>query len=186
MYYHNIDARNIENGEGIRVVLWVSGCDHNCPECYNPQTHDPKSGIPFDAEAIEEIYDGLRQDFSAGLTLSGGDPLHESNYSEMLELCKNIKKVYGSKKTIWVYTGSVYESIKDKEILQYIDVLVDGPFVSYYQDKSYHWAGSLNQRVLNIPLCLETGMIVFLEPDQEKYRKQKMDEIHTYETTHMD
>lgn len=186
MNYHNIDARNIENGDGIRVVLWVSGCSHNCPECYNQQTHDPMSGIEFDEDAEREIFAGLNQDFCAGITLSGGDPLMECNYNTMLDLCKQIKKVYGKKKTIWVYTGYTFEALKDKKILNYIDVLVEGPYVDYYSDKQYHWAGSLNQRVLNIPMTLETGFIVFHEQDQENYRKQKMDEIHAYEASHMD
>ena len=109
MNYQNIEPRNIENGNGIRCVLWVSGCDHNCEGCFNPQTHDPKSGIEFDKDALDEIHDALNAEYCAGLTLSGGDPLFKDNLDTVLELCKMVKEEYH--KTVWMWTGSIFESL---------------------------------------------------------------------------
>ena len=203
MNYQNIEPRNIENGNGIRCVLWVSGCDHNCEGCFNPQTHDPKSGIEFDKDALDEIHDALNAEYCAGLTLSGGDPLFKDNLDTVLELCKMVKEEYH--KTVWMWTGSIFESLildnseiglKRKEILQYVDVLVDGPFIQSLASKEYHWAGSTNQRVIKIPDTLKNldtlkhttpdftkelieKNIVYLENDQEMKHNESMKSIPT-------
>ena len=87
MNYHNITHNDMLNGDGLRTVLWVSGCSHKCPGCQNPQTWDINSGIPFDEKAKEEIFVSLKNDWIDGLTLSGGDPLHPNNYETILSLC---------------------------------------------------------------------------------------------------
>ena len=94
MNYHNITHDDMLNGSGLRVVLWVSGCNHRCEGCQNPQTWDCKSGIPFDAEAKEELFNELSKDYISGITFSGGDPLHENNLEEILDLVKEIRKKY--------------------------------------------------------------------------------------------
>lgn len=94
MNYHNITHDDMLNGSGLRVVLWVSGCNHRCEGCQNPQTWDCKSGIPFDEAAKEELFNELNKDYISGITFSGGDPLHENNLEEILDLVKEIRKKY--------------------------------------------------------------------------------------------
>lgn len=91
----------MNNGDGLRVVLWLSGCSHHCFNCQNPQTWDPDSGIPFDELAKQEIFNELSKDYISGITLSGGDPLHENNLSEVLSLVEEILNLFPSK-TIWL------------------------------------------------------------------------------------
>ena len=93
MNYHNITKDDMLNGEGLRVVLWLSGCTHRCPGCHNPQTWDVTSGIPFDAEAKAEIFTELDKDYISGITFSGGDPLHPSSINEVGQLIKELKNV---------------------------------------------------------------------------------------------
>lgn len=99
--YHNITHDDMNNGDGLRVVLWLSGCSHHCFNCQNPQTWDPDSGIPFDELAKQEIFNELSKDYISGITLSGGDPLHENNLSEVLSLVEEILNLFPSK-TIWL------------------------------------------------------------------------------------
>lgn len=162
MNYHNIDHCDMLNGEGVRVSLWVSGCSLHCKGCQNPQTWCFDSGIPFDQEAKEELYNALNQHYIQGITFSGGNPL--DNFSEVLELCKEIKEKYPTK-DIWLYTGYTYEELYYKEIsriLLYIDVLVDGPYIEEQRDITLPWRGSKNQRVIDVQKTLEQGKVVTL------------------------
>lgn len=149
MNYHNITKDDMLNGEGLRVVLWVSGCNHNCKGCQNPQTHNLNSGIPFDVNAKIELYKELNKSHIQGITFSGGDPLHPANREEITNIARFIKEVWKDK-DIWLYTGYTYEQVKDLEIMKYIDVLVDGKFVEELKDENYEWAGSTNQRVIKL------------------------------------
>ena len=158
MNYHNITTEDMLNGDGLRTVLWVSGCSHHCPFCQNPETHDPCSGIEFDNDAYKELVEDLSKNYISGLTLSGGDPLYEGNRETLTELVKDIKGQF-PKKTIWCYTGFDYEEVKDLEIMQYIDVLVDGKFIEALKDNNLCWKGSSNQRVIDIKKTREIGNI---------------------------
>ena len=158
MKYHNITHCDMLNGNGIRVVLWVSGCDHRCKGCQNPITWDVNNGIPFDEDAYQEIINDLEQDYCSGLTLSGGDPMHTANRESILKLCQNIKKSYPNK-TIWMYTGYTFEEIQDSPILKYIDVLVDGEYIEELKDIEAHWVGSTNQRVILVQETLNQGKV---------------------------
>lgn len=151
MNYYNIKHEDMLNGEGIRVTLFVSGCSHNCPGCHNPETHPVDSGIPFDDNALNEIYNELDKDYIAGITFSGGDPLNIHNRDTILKLCRDIKDKYPNK-NIWLYTGYSYDYISSNyyQILNYIDVLVDGKFVRKLKDSNLKWRGSTNQRVIDI------------------------------------
>lgn len=149
MNYHNITKCDMKNGDGLRTVLWVSGCNHHCPECHNPQTWDPNSGIPFDESAYQELMDSLKFDYISGLTISGGDPLFPDNRSTVWSICKAVKDMYPDK-TIWLYTGYEWEEIKDLNIINLIDVIVVGPYKKELRDVTYPWAGSTNQRVISI------------------------------------
>ena len=163
MRYHDITKTSLVNGDGIRTVLWVSGCNHHCLECQNPITWDAKDGLEFDSDAEIELFSCLDAEYRAGLTLSGGDPLFPANRFTILRICKRFRHRYGHTKTIWLYTGYLWEEIKDLEIMQYIDVLVDGPYIKDLNDVNYKWAGSTNQRVIDVPSSLQTGKVVLHE-----------------------
>ena len=160
MNYHNITKDDLVNGEGVRVVLWVAGCSHKCFNCQNPETWDEKSGIPFDQSAEDELFEELDKDYVSGITFSGGDPLFPNNRETITNLCKKIRERYGNSKTIWSYTGFLYENVKDLEIMKYLDVLCDGPFVQKLKKPDIHWVGSLNQRVIDVPKTRECGEII--------------------------
>ena len=158
MNYHNIKHNDQLNGDGLRVTLFVSGCSLHCPNCQNPQTWCQYSGIPFDEDAKQEIFEELNKDYISGITFSGGHPLEPYNLEEVTSLCKEIKQKY-PRKTIWLYTGWNYEYVKDFEIMKYIDVLVDGSYIESLRDISLKWRGSSNQRVIDMNKTRETKEI---------------------------
>lgn len=163
MNYHNITHDDMNNGTGIRCVLWLSGCEIHCKNCQNPQTWDKCSGIKFDQYAKKELLDSLSKDYIKGLTLSGGNPLEKYNISELLSLLKEIKNLYPNK-DIWCYSGYTYEQLIQREdlkdIWQYIDVLIDGPYIDEQRDITLKWRGSKNQRVINIPQSIKENEII--------------------------
>ena len=167
-------------GTGLRVCLWCSGCNHHCKNCQNPITWDPNDGAKFDTKAKNEIFNELSKDYISGITLTGGDPLNENNLESVLNLVNEIRLSY-PEKTIWLYTGYTWEQImypvvtddfnpeRDKlvkmrrEIVKQCDVLVDGRYEEDKRDVTYHWAGSTNQRVIDIRRTLEQGSVVLWE-----------------------
>lgn len=159
MRYHNITKEDMLNGDGLRVVLWTAGCAHHCKNCQNPITWDPEGGIPFDEAALQEIYDELEKDYISGITFSGGDPLYMDHREELLELVQAIRKRY-PKKTIWLYTGYLWEEIRHLELIPYLDVVVDGRFVEELKDNNLPWKGSSNQRVIDVQMTLQLGKTV--------------------------
>jgi anaerobic ribonucleoside-triphosphate reductase activating protein len=159
MRYHNITKDDMLNGDGLRVVLWTAGCSHGCKECHNPVTWDPNGGLEFDDVAKKEIFDELDKNHIAGITFSGGDPLHTSNREQVQELAKEIKEKYPTK-TIWLYTGYLWEEIKDLELVGSLDVVVDGKFEIAKRDVQLHWKGSSNQRVIDVQKTLQSGSVV--------------------------
>lgn len=159
MNYHNITHDDMLNGSGLRVVLWVSGCSHACPNCQNPQTWPISSGIPFDSEAKNELFEQLSHDYIKGITFSGGDPLHLNNLGTVTDLAQEIRYKFPDK-DIWVYTGYRWEEVKSLPLMHYIDVLVDGPFVEAMKDVNAPWVGSTNQRVIDVPASLEHNAVI--------------------------
>lgn len=159
MRYHNITHDDMLNGDGLRVVLWVAGCTHQCPQCQNPITWDLEGGLPFDEDAHEEILSDLEKNYVSGITFSGGDPLHPDNRKEVELLIREIKEKY-PQKSIWLYTGFVWDDIKNLSFLPLVDVVVDGPFQIENLDVKLHWRGSSNQRVINVKQTLRLGQIV--------------------------
>lgn len=174
--YHNITHDDMNNGDGLRVVLWLSGCSHHCYNCQNPQTWNPDSGIPFDESAKQEIFNELSKDYISGITFSGGDPLHENNLDEVLKLVQEISVSF-PEKTIWLYTGYTwnsimnyeltsdfteedvlfdyhmkkdFEMIKRKNIIKLVNVLVDGEYIDEQKDLTLKWKGSKNQRCIDV------------------------------------
>lgn len=166
MNYHNILHDNMLNGDGLRVVLFVSGCDHHCNKCQNPQAWDTCSGIQFDLAAKEEIFEQLSKDYISGITFSGGDPLHSHNYLEVFLLINEIRKKFPSK-NIWLYTGYTWEQLQNTrekmKVVVSCDVLVDGEFMQDLADVNYKWAGSTNQRVIDVQKSLRENKIVLYE-----------------------
>lgn len=158
MRYHNITKVDMLNGSGIRVVLWVAGCNHGCPECQNPITWDLNGGLEFNAKVKEELFDALDKDYIDGITFSGGDPLHPENREDVIQLIKEIRIRYKDTKTIWLYTGYQYEEIA--HLVKCCDVVVDGHFIKDLADKQYHWAGSTNQRVIDIFKTIQKGEVI--------------------------
>lgn len=153
MRYHNITKDDMLNGDGLRVVLWVAGCNHCCKGCQNPITWDPDGGLLFDDDAKQEIFEQLNKSYISGITFSGGDPLHTSNRLDVKNLMAEIKEKYPDK-TIWLYTGDLWENILHFPLMKYVDVLVDGEFVEVLRDVNLCWKGSKNQRVINVQASL--------------------------------
>ena len=151
MRYHNITKDDMLNGDGLRVVLWVAGCNHGCKGCQNPITWDPCGGLPFTEREKKEIFQELDKSYISGITFSGGDPLYPANVQDVTALAS---------KTIWLYTGSLWKDVKDLEIVRYLDVLVDGKFVESLKDVNLAWRGSGNQKVIDVPSTLKEGKIV--------------------------
>lgn len=167
MNYHNITKEDMNNGDGLRVVLWTAGCSHHCKGCQNPQTWDPEGGIPFDDEAFEELRNELSKDYVSGITFSGGDPLFCDNRSAIEHLIRTIRKEFGDTKTIWLWTGFLWEDIKELPFINLIDIIVDGPFILEQRDVSLKWKGSPNQRVIDVKNSLIKGEVV-LHCDDKK------------------
>lgn len=151
------------DGEGIRTVLWVSGCDHYCNNCQNPNSWDAHKGEIFDGRVKEELFSYVDKPYRDGLTLSGGDPLYIANRNAVVDLCKDFKLRYGNTKTIWLYTGYVWEDILYWDIVYYIDVLVDGLYVNRLRDETLKWCGSSNQRVIDVQKSIKMGKVVLWE-----------------------
>ena len=143
MNYHNITTDDMKNGVGLRVVLWVSGCSHHCKNCHNAVTWDPNEGLPFDETAEIELFSALRQDYISGITFSGGDPLFLGNREDITHLVQKIRKQF-PQKTIWLYTGYVWEEVCQLPVVENLDVLVDGRFIEEQKDSKLHWKGSAN------------------------------------------
>ena len=161
MNYLKIESSSLSNGLGWRVVLWVSGCSHNCPFCQNPETWDSKAGKKFTAKEKQLLIELLKPDFIMGLTLSGGDPLFEANRDDILKLVKELKAVYPNK-DIWLYTGYTFEEIKDLELLNYVDVLIDGKFINEDRDITLAFRGSSNQKIIDVNKSLKNDKTVEL------------------------
>lgn len=159
MNYLTITHDDMINGDGLRVVLWISGCSLHCEDCHNEYSWDFNEGILFDDAAKKEIFTELNKDYISGITLTGGHPLEKQNIKEVEQLCKEIKQNF-PKKTIWLYTGFTFEEIKDYPILKYIDVLVDGKYDKNLRDITLKWRGSSNQRVIDVQKSISSSKIV--------------------------
>jgi anaerobic ribonucleoside-triphosphate reductase activating protein len=159
MNYGNIKKTDVSNGEGVRVSLFVSGCRNHCKGCFNQETWNFSFGRPFTPETETKLLQDLAPDYIAGLSVLGGEPFEEENQCMLLPFLRKVRETY-PKKTIWCYTGYVYDKdlLKDgrkhcratDEMLALIDVLVDGPFIEEQRDISLQFRGSRNQRILRL------------------------------------
>lgn len=170
MNYGEIKFPDIANGEGVRVSLFVSGCTHRCRGCFNPQTWDFSFGKPFTSETESYLLSLLENDFVSGLTLLGGEPLEAENQAVLLPFVRRVKETFPTK-TVWCYSGYTWESLLartqaqggeiTRQLLSYLDVLVDGPFLLEEKSVMLQFRGSRNQRVLDVRASLAMGEPVF-------------------------
>jgi anaerobic ribonucleoside-triphosphate reductase activating protein len=159
MRYNLIRKMDISNGEGIRVSIFVQGCSFHCPNCFNPETHDFDGGKEFNGETIDKILELCDRHFIVGLSILGGEPLHYKNRDDVTKLAKAFKERYPNK-NIWLWTGYEYETVNRLEIMNYVDVVIDGMYVDKLHDFNLKWKGSSNQRVIDVKESLETGMTI--------------------------
>ena len=161
MRYAQIRKTDISNGPGIRASIFVQGCSFHCLNCFNSETWDFEGGKEFNKEDLDRllIYGGDKH--IAGLSVLGGEPLHEKNIDGVINICKSFKEK-NPNKSIWLWTGFVYENLNDKqkEVLKYLDVLVDGQFVDSLKDFRLKYCGSSNQRVIDVKKTLVENKIV--------------------------
>lgn len=174
MNYGKIYYCDIANGIGIRTSLFVSGCRHHCKECFNPETWDFSYGKPFDKKTEDTLLSSLKSDYTDGISILGGEPLEPENQEAICSLVKRIKSEC-QKKTIWIYTGFLYEELNSndmnircvttytKEILENTDILVDGEFILERKNISLRFRGSANQRIIDVQKSLKEGRVVLSE-----------------------
>ena len=181
MYYATIKNCDIANGPGVRVSLFVSGCTHHCPGCFNEVAWDFHYGEPFTQQTIDTILEMLAPAYIRGLTLLGGEPFEPENQEPVVELLRQMKARY-PEKTIWAFSGYTYEQITSgtlgdwavtKKYLGYLDVLVDGPFVEAKKNLSLRFRGSENQRIIDVPASLAANRIVLWQDWQGEGRGMK-------------
>ena len=168
MNYANIKTYSIENGTGVRVSLFVSGCTHHCRDCFNEQAWDFAYGEPFTEETEDGVIEALRPDYMAGITLLGGEPMEPVNQRGLLHLLQRIRKEL-PEKTVWAYTGYLYEDLLEggrahcevtDELLSLCDILVDGPFIAEKKNISLRFRGSENQRIIDLAATRKAGKVI--------------------------
>ena len=173
MNYTALRKADISNGLGFRCTLWVSGCLRKCPGCFNPEAQDPEFGKTFDDEAKSRIFRELENPTCDGLSLMGGEPMSvcSDNRKQIIELCREVKERF-PEKDIWMWSGYLYEEISEDpdmmDVLDYIDVLVDGPYEEMRKDLACPFRGSNNQRVIDVQKSRRQGEIVEVNFDKDK------------------
>lgn len=182
MNYAAIKDCDIANGPGVRITLFVSGCNHHCKGCFNQEAWDFDYGQPFTQETIDTIIRMMKPGYIKGLTLLGGEPFDPRNQGAVVELLRQVKKVY-PQKTVWAFSGYLFDrdilsgTLGDwyvtREYLSYLDVLVDGPFVEAKKDLMLRFRGSSNQRLIDVPKSLAAGEVILWEDWQGNERGMK-------------
>lgn len=163
MHYNKIRKMDISNGPGVRVSIFMQGCVFHCINCFNTETHDFNGGKDFTDETISKVLELAKEDYIAGLSILGGEPLHPKNIDGTLKLAKAFREQYPNK-TIWVWTGFLFDrDLKEKEIMNYIDVLVDGQYVDELRDYRLKYCGSSNQRVIDVKKSLAKKKTILYE-----------------------
>lgn len=163
MRYNLIRKMDISNGPGIRVSIFMQGCHFHCKNCFNPDTWSFEKGQEFNDETIEEVLKLCGEPHIKGLSILGGEPMHPVNIEGTTRLAKAFKENY-PEKTLWAWTGYKFdEYLKDKEIVKYLDVLIDGQYVDELHDFTLKWRGSSNQRVIDVQKTLKENKIILTE-----------------------
>lgn len=167
MHYNKIRKMDVSNGPGIRVSIFMQGCTFHCKGCFNPETHDFSGGREFTSETIEKVLELCSKEYIVGLSILGGEPLHPKNIDGTTALAKAFKEKYPTK-NLWIWSGFLMDrDLKDKEILNYIDVLVDGQYDCSLYSPILHFKGSSNQRVIDVQASLKKDEIVLFEEEKE-------------------
>ncbi len=160
MRYNIVRKMDISNGPGVRVSVFMQGCEFHCKNCFNPETWDFEGGKDFNNDTIDEVLELCDKDYVKGLSILGGEPMHPKNIKATTELAKAFKEKYPNK-NIWVWSGFKFdEDLKDKEVMNYIDVLVDGRYSDELHDPTLKWRGSSNQRVIDVQKSLKNNNII--------------------------
>lgn len=163
MKYNKIRKMDISNGPGVRVSIFMQGCAFNCKNCFNPETHDFKGGKEFSDATIDRILELCSGDYIEGLSILGGEPMHPNNIEGTTKLAKAFKEKYPNK-NLWAWSGFSFDKdLKDKEVVNYIDVLVDGQYVDALRNPTLEWRGSANQRVIDVKKSLEQNSVITLQ-----------------------
>ena len=162
MRYNKIRKMDISNGPGVRVSIFLQGCSFHCKNCFNPETWDFDKGLEFDDSVIDEIIELCGKSHIQGLSILGGEPMHPKNIKGTIQLAKRFKEAYPDK-NIWSWSGFLFDQVIDKEVFDYIDVLVDGQFVDELRNPNLKWRGSSNQRVIDVKKTIKKGDIVLYE-----------------------
>ena len=159
MNYNKIRKMDISNGEGVRISIFFQGCEFHCKNCFNPETWDFTKGVEFTDKEIEEIITLASPDHISGLSILGGEPMHPKNIEGATLLAKRFKEKYPNK-TIWAWSGFLYDDyLKDKEIINYLDVLIDGQYINDLKNPTLKWRGSSNQRVIDVKKSLKNKKV---------------------------
>ena len=162
MRYNIIRKMDIADGPGVRVSIFLQGCEFHCKNCFNQETWDFSKGKEFTDEVIERVIELANKDHIQGLSILGGEPLHPKNIDGTIKLAKAFKEKY-PKKDIWIWTGYLYDDIVNKDILNYVDVIVDGRYQDELHDFRLKYRGSSNQRVIDVKKSLKKKEICLLE-----------------------
>lgn len=166
MRYNKIRKMDVSNGPGVRVSIFMQGCTFNCKSCFNPETHDFNGGKEFTDDTINRVLELCSKEYIVGLSILGGEPLNPKNIDGSTKLARIFKEKYPDK-TLWIWSGYLFdEYLKDKEILNYIDVLVDGLFKEELSNPTLKWRGSSNQRVIDVKKSLNSKSIVLFEKEE--------------------
>lgn len=167
MRYNKIRKMDISNGPGVRVSVFMQGCTFHCKNCFNPETWNFKQGKEFTDETIDKVLELASKDFIVGLSILGGEPMHPKNIEGTTKLAKAFKERYPNK-TIWCWSGFLFDrDLKEKEVMKYIDVLVDGQYQDELHDFRLKWCGSSNQRVIDVQKSLKKNKIVLFDDTKE-------------------
>ena len=160
MRYNLIRKMDISNGPGVRVSIFMQGCAFHCPNCFNKETWDFNGGQEFNQNTIDEVLDLCKESHIKGLSILGGEPMHPNNIEATTMLAKAFKEKYPDK-SIWAWSGFKFdEGLKDKEVMKYVDVLVDGQYKDELHDFRLKWRGSSNQRVIDAKESLKENKVV--------------------------
>lgn len=163
MRYNKIRKMDISDGKGVRVSIFMQGCTFNCKNCFNPETHDFKGGEEFTEDTINRVLELCENDNIEGLSILGGEPMHPNNIAGTTELAKAFKEKFPNK-NLWIWSGFLFDrDLKDKEVLKYTDVLIDGQYVDELRNPKLKWKGSSNQRVIDVPKSLKENEIFIIE-----------------------
>ena len=178
MNYADIKQYDVANGPGVRISVFVSGCNHHCKDCFNEVAWDFNYGTPFTEETIETVIEYMKPSYIAGLTLLGGEPMEPANQKGLLPLVRRVKEVY-PEKTIWCFTGflfdrdiveTMFDTVPEtRELVSYFDVMVDGKFIAELKNVNLRFKGSSNQRTIMVQDSLDRKEIVLWDHPQYDY-----------------